>query len=152
MNNFSEFVETKKFKKILIGVLGLLVLFLVFSLGLFVGFEKARFSFHWRENYMNNFAGRPDPFFNRDFVNPHGIFGEIISIDKNNIIINGPNNTEVKILTDEKTVIKKNDDDLKSSDLKTGDNLVIIGAPGNEGQIQAKFIRVVPPAPDTNEN
>ena len=36
---------------------------------------------------------------------------------------------------------------LKLSELKIGDNIVVIGDPNDKGQIQAEFVRVMPAMP-----
>jgi hypothetical protein len=51
------------------------------------------------------------------------------------------------ILIKEDTVIKRFRDNIKLSDLKVDDYVTVIGEPNEEGQIQAKLIRLSPPRP-----
>jgi len=142
-------------KWIIVGLLAIVVLVLVFDLGVFVGERKAKFSYHWAENYHRMFAGpkagflgslRMPPFPPFDeFIEGHGTFGEIIKIEGNNLVVKGRGNVEKVILVTEKTVIKSGREDIKFSDLKIGDMIVIIGSPNDKGQIEAKLIRVFPP-------
>jgi hypothetical protein len=142
-------------KWIIVGLLAIVVLVLVFGLGVFVGEKKAKFSYHWAENYHRMFAGpkagflgnlRMPPFPPFDeFIEGHGTFGEIIKIEGNNLVVKGRGNVEKVIVVTEKTVIKSGRKDIKFSDLKIGDMIVIIGSSKEKGQIEAKLIRVFPP-------
>jgi hypothetical protein len=142
-------------KWITVGLLAIVVIVLVFGLGVFVGEKKAKFSYLWAENYHRMFAGpkagflgnlRMPPFPPFDeFIEGHGTFGEIIKIEGNNLVVKGRGNVEKVIIVTEKTVIKSGRKDIKFSDLKIGDMIVIIGSPNDKGQIEAKLIRVFPP-------
>ncbi|TSC53659.1 MAG: hypothetical protein LiPW39_149, partial [Parcubacteria group bacterium LiPW_39] len=46
------------------------------------------------------------------------------------------------ILISEKTTIEKGRETIKKEELKAGDRVVIIGSPNEQGQIEAKLIRV----------
>ena len=83
----------------------------------------------------------------RDFIESSGVFGPIIKIDANKIIIRGKDNVEKIVVVDNNTVIRRFQDTLKISDLKVDDPIVIIGNPDGAGQIMAKLIRVMPPMP-----
>jgi hypothetical protein len=142
-------------KWIIVGLLAIVVIVLVFGLGVFVGEKKAKFSYHWAENYHKMFAGPKTGFLGNlrmppfppfdEFIEGHGTFGEIIKIEGNNLIVKGRGNVEKVIIVTEKTVIKSGREDIKVSDLKIGDIIVIIGSPNEKGQIEAKLIRVFPP-------
>jgi hypothetical protein len=146
--------QTKKdiLKWILIGLGVFIIAALIFKAGMFVGAMKANFSYRWAEQYHKNFAGPQAGFFGDwrippfgDFIEGHGTFGEIIKIEGNNLIVKGRENIEKIVLVNEKTVIKSGFKDIKISDLKVGDIIVIIGSPNEQGQIEAKLIRVFPP-------
>ncbi len=140
------FLKTVHFSKILITLAALVILLFVFTVGVFVGSEKARFSYHWGENYYNNIVGRRGEFNpDRRFFNARNGVGKIININGNNIIIKDQNNTEKTIIVDDETVIRSQNQTLKPSDLKIDDNIVVIGPPNDSGQVTAKLIRVLPP-------
>jgi len=146
-DTFKNFFQIEHFKKLVIAAGIFLAVIFIFLAGIFVGVEKARFSYGWGEHYYENFVDRrgpPPPFTNpdRDYMNAHGVFGEIIKIEGNNIILKNPDDTEVTITTDSQTVVKSRNQDLKLSDIKAGDKIVVIGSPNDQGQIQAKFIRM----------
>jgi hypothetical protein len=161
---FKDGLKLKHFKKPLTILAALVVLMLVFAAGVFTGLEKARFSYGWRENYYRNFIGeRERPMMGRDrmpfglppigqppfddYFNAHGVAGEIISINARTasssaLVIKDKDNTEKNILVSARTAIKARRQDLKISDLKVGDKIAAIGAPNDQGQIEAKLIRV----------
>jgi len=148
-----NFLQSKLLKGVIIGVGIFAVLTLVFSLGVFVGLEKAEYSFRWADQYHRNFGGPQGGFLgdfmgaNRDFANANGSFGQIINIDAPSKIltVKDVSNVENNILVGDKTIIIYQRKNIKISDLKVDENVVIIGEPDNYGQIQAKLIRVMPP-------
>ncbi len=129
--------------------LGFAFMMLVFGVGVFVGQKRAEFSFEWAENYHHNFGGPKQGLFNNfpamDFTNSHGVFGPIINIDANTIIIKDQNAVEKTVVISSDTVIRNNSGILKLSRLTLSDTVVVIGSPNSQGQIDAKFIRVLPP-------
>jgi len=143
-------------KWVIIGLAGFVVLILVFGAGMKVGALKARYSYSWAENYQRNFAGSRSGFLenfrrgfeNRDFINAHGTFGSIIKIDPSTssgqatLIIKGKDDVEKIVLVSEKTAITARRESLKVGDLKVDDQVVIIGTPNEQGQIEANLIRL----------
>lgn len=138
--------QSKTFRRILCAIGIIIIALLIFQAGIFVGYRKAGFSYRWAENYHRNFGGPRGGFFNdfsgRDFINTHGDSGSIIKIDGNTIIIKGQNNVEKTIVVSDQTIIRRQQQTIKVSDLKIDDRLVIIGLPNEQGQIEAKLIRV----------
>lgn len=125
----------------------IIILLVVFGAGMFVGTKKANFSFRWAENYHRNFGGPRGGFFGpingRDFIDAHGVFGQIIKIDGSTLIVSGRDNTEKIVLIKDDTTINGPQNNLKLADLKVNDYIVIIGNPNNAGQIEAKLIRLM---------
>ncbi len=135
-------------KWVIIGLAGFVVVVLIFSAGMFVGGTKARFSYRWAESYHKNFAGPRGGFLDDwqrfpsgDFIGGHGAFGEIIELNNSGFVIKGRGDIEKIIIITEDTVIKKGRETVKDG-LKVGDRVTIIGSPNEEGQIEAKLIRV----------
>lgn len=148
--NFSE-MKKDPLKKFLILFCFCLALLLSFGLGVFVGVAKAKFSYRWAESYHKNFAGPRGGFFGNwrekipfpgDFFGAHGLFGEIIKLDKEEIIIKNNREGEVGVLVNERTTIFQGRTEIKPENLKIGDWVVVIGSPNDQGKIEAKFIRV----------
>lgn len=136
-------------KWILIGLAGFVIVLLILALGIFIGGMKASFSYRWAENYHKNFGGPRGGFMggfpgfpDRDFIEGHGAFGEIVKINDSDLVIKGRDDVEKVILITKDTVIKKARKTIKKEDLKVGNAVTIIGAPDKEGRIEAKLIRV----------
>jgi hypothetical protein len=150
-----DIFQSKIFKWIILGTAGFVVLVSVFGIGVFVGGRRASFAFKWAEEYHRNFGGPQDGFFgnfigmDREFLNANGSFGQIIKIDENegSLTIKDVTNVEKEILTSDRTSIVFQRDNLKISELKIGDSVVVIGEPTNSGQITAELIRVMPTKP-----
>lgn len=138
-------------KWIIVGLAGFVIVIFIFGVGMFVGGMKARFSYSWAESYHKNFAGPREGFFGDwrnppplpgDFIESHGTFGEIIKVNDSDFVIKGRDNIEKLILIKEDTVIEKGRITIKKEELKVGDQIVIIGSPNEQGQIEAKLIRI----------
>jgi hypothetical protein len=162
MDNQIKIGKSNKLKIAVIIVGEILLLFSVFSCGMAVGLKKARFSYKFADNYERNFMGQEnndqhfgfmpaplpkfmDDFSGRDFRNAHGIAGAILSVSDNIIIVLDHDNKENTILVTDKTLIKSRRDDLSRSDLKTGDEIVVMGSPDENGKVSASLIRVFNP-------
>ncbi|MBU2028305.1 hypothetical protein KJ761_00220 [Patescibacteria group bacterium] len=161
-----EIIQSKKFK-IVVGVVGaLLIMLIIFAAGISVGLHKAKFSYKFGENYERNFMGNHSSrngwanngpmgmirekfnnFEGRGFRNAHGIAGTIISITDNNIVIKDKDNKENTVAITDKTIIKLGRDDVRISDLKNDQQVVVMGNPGDDGVINADLIRVFNPNP-----
>ena len=141
--------ESKVLVGIIYGVGIVLVALLIFSAGVSVGFHRASFGRSWGDNYERNF-GMPPPgspgfgFVNDSFPNAHGSIGKIINIQLPTIIVQDQDKTEKVVLIKDDTKIQKMRDNIKGSDLKVDDFVVVIGSPNAQGQIEAKFIRIMP--------
>jgi RNase P/RNase MRP subunit p29 len=144
----SKTPHSKIFKFVIALLAELIILVGIFSLGMNIGIKKAGFTYAWSQNYLNNFGGSrmmvaPPP--SGQFFNPHGLDGTILSSDKNTLVIKGDDNTEKTILISPQTTIRFNFQNLQESDLKTGEEIIVIGDPNPQGQIEAKLIRVLNP-------
>jgi hypothetical protein len=161
MNKIREDVikvfESKTSFRILCGIGILIAALLIFFTGVTVGIHKASFGHAWEENYERNFGFGPDqPIFDRDNLpNSNGAIGKIIKIESPTIIVQDKDNTEKVVLISNDTKIEEMREAVTLNDLKLNDFIVVIGSPDNKGQIEAKFIRVmpiglpVPPTPQT---
>lgn len=150
--SYKDFFNSKFFLGLLVG-LGLLILLLVvFRAGLAVGFRKADFSYRWSDNYHRNFAGPAQGFRGglegRDYLEAHGIIGQVIKVDGANLVIRGKDNMERIITVATDTPVNYFREMKKAGDLKVNDFLIVIGEPDGAGQISARFIRLLPPAAD----
>lgn len=133
-----DFFESKLFQGIIIGLGCLIIIALVFKIGVFVGQKKAEFSFMWGQNYHRNFG---------DFIDANGSFGQIIKISGPSLVVKDADGEERIVLVNNGTSIKYFRGEIKLSELKIGDNIVVIGDINKDGRIEAKLIRVMPPPP-----
>lgn len=143
-------VKGDALKLVIIGLAGFAVVVLIFGAGMVVGGMRARFSYRWAESYHKNFAGPRAGFFGNwrampplpgDFIEGHGVFGEIIEIEDNSFVVKGQGDIEKVVVITQDTIIKKGME-TAADGLKVGENVVIIGSPNEQGQIEAKLIRV----------
>lgn len=156
--DINKFLQSKLFKVICWVIAGLIILLIGLKAGMFIGFRKANFSFKWGENYHKNFGGPRGGFFGnfegRDFIEGQGDFGQIIKIDGNaptstpasalSLVIKGRGDVEKIVLVKNDAVIKRFKTNIKPTDLKVDDYIVVIGEPNDHGQIEAKLIRLSP--------
>jgi hypothetical protein len=138
--------ESRVVFRILCAIGIIIVSLLIFSAGITVGFYKASFGRAWGDNYERNFGMMPNrPMFGQDnFPNANGAIGKIIKITLPTIIVQDKDNTEKVILIKDDTKIQKMMSEVKPSDLAIDDFVVIIGSPNDQGQIEAKLIRIMP--------
>jgi hypothetical protein len=144
--NFKNIHESKTVRGILIGIIIAIILLVVFTAGVSIGEHKARFAGQFGDNFERNFMD-PRGGMMGDMmrgVGGHGAIGEIISIKLPQIIVSGPDNLEKTILVSTSTTIRRFQETIQSSELKTGDFVVTIGTPNQSGQIEAKLIRIMP--------
>ncbi len=147
--SLKEFIQSKKLKIAIMALVGLLAAILIFAAGMLVGYRKAHFSDRFGENYYVNFVGArrgPGGIINevsgRGYRNADGVSGSIMSINGNNLVIKDKNNNENNVTVTNKTLIKSMGQTIKVSGLKTNDQVVVLGQPGNNGTMNAILIRV----------
>jgi hypothetical protein len=154
-DNILKFFRSKAFLAVIVSLFGLALLVGTFTVGAFVGYKKAAFSYQWGENYHLNFGGPRSGFVRQlgdfgggDFIEGHGTFGQVIKIDGQTLIIEGRDKMEKVVLIKGDTELRGPNETSRSGDLKVNDFVVVIGEPNDSGQIEAKFIRVMPlPSP-----
>ncbi|HOF50502.1 MAG TPA: hypothetical protein PLH22_02370 [Candidatus Colwellbacteria bacterium] len=154
--NIKDFFESKTFKGILIGLAVFVVLLWIFQLGMGVGYRKAYFSRRSGDNFNLIFGGRPQnrgstppfqaffPAAEQGVFSGYGTTGTIISINLPRIALETPENIERSVLIGEKTAIRKYRDSLRPEDLRLEDNVIVIGSPSQNGEIEARLIRYLP--------
>lgn len=147
-HNKKIFQNPDVLKWVIIGLIGFIVIILIFGAGVKVGTLKAKYSYKWADNYHKNFAGPRGGFLGDwrkfpagDFIGGHGAFGEIIELNDTDFVIQGRGDVEKIIVITEETTIKKGRETIQDG-LVVGDRVTIIGSPNEDGQIEAKLIRV----------
>lgn len=114
--------------------IAVIIAFALFQTGVFVGMHQARFMNHFGDNYMKNIPGG------------HGAIGKVISIASSTIVVSDANVEKIVSITPE-TKIAKRRDAATTTDIKVGDFIVVIGEPNENGKVNARFIRLMPPMP-----
>ena len=145
----SNFLESKKIRAVLWALGGLIILFVVFGLGIAVGYDRAGFAANFNENYYHIFYGAP-PGGVVGFMAPpmpvaiHGVVGTIIDIGSSTISVKDQKDNEQSVEISSRTVIRSGDSDITIENVAIGDQIAVIGEPNGEGQIDARFVRVLP--------
>lgn len=139
-------------KGLIIGVIAIIVLLGVFQLGMIVGSRKAnfayqRFGFYNASMPNNNPSDMPrmgmmDLPLPGNF-DPHGAAGVVISNDgEKRMVVKGPDGSERIIIFSTTTDVQDGNQNIPPSEIPDNRRVVIFGNPDEQGQIQAKFIRV----------
>lgn len=160
--NSNKIFQSKEFKVLVLSLTGLIAVCAIFEAGMIVGYKKGIYAYRWQEHYEQNFGGPRgrSPFDGKhlspmmgirhfvgsDMMGAHGISGTIIKVDELTIVMRGKDDVEKIIVLDSYARIKRAHDTIHITDLKPQDTIVVIGNPNDAGQIEAKFIRVMPPA------
>jgi hypothetical protein len=145
----SNLLESKIVRKVLWGLGGLIVLFLVFGLGITVGYRRAGFANGFDQNYYRNFYGGP-PQGPMGMMAPpmpvaiHGVVGTVIDIGTSTIAVKDQQDNEQSVALSPMTIIRSGANDVGIGDLAAGDQIAVIGEPNDQGQITARFIRIFP--------
>jgi hypothetical protein len=74
-----------------------------------------------------------------------GLLGDVIKTEADKITIKGADGQEKAVITNDQTKIKKQGSDIKITDIKTGDRIMVVGKPNDQGVITAKMIKVMAP-------
>ena len=142
------FLSSQAFKKILLVIGGIAVVFLIFGFGVMIGYHSALFSSSWGQNYYRNFYGNGPQngpmggFVARAPFNDHGVTGSVIDVSSSSVSIRDDDNNERSIVISSDTIIKKMDNTIYISMIAIGDKIAAIGEPNENGQVRARFVRV----------
>jgi hypothetical protein len=143
----SEFLKTPKTKTLLWVLCSILVVLIAFGLGIAVGYRRAIFASEFGENYYQNLYGSPfgRPMVgvtNRGPLTMHGVVGEVIDITSSTLSVKDPMGNEQSVLVVSGTPIREIDNNILMTDIRIGDGVTVIGDPSENGQVEARFIRV----------
>jgi len=133
------------FKKLTIGFGIAVIVLLIFQAGVIVGYHKGRFSARFGDNYYHTFGGRYPDFLPKMTPSGHGAVGKIVSVTWPTFILAGSDNIEKIILIKSDTIIRQFRDTVASSSLTVNDSVVVLGTPNNQGEIEARLIRIITP-------
>ena len=149
-----DFFQSKKTKTILIIIGSAVVILVIFQAGMFVGFKKASFSSNWGDNYYRSFGGpQGDPRMmglpreGMGFTESHGVAGKVLKVAPPRLMIEGMDKVEKAVLIKDRTIIRRFRDNIDISKVQMDEFAVVLGSPNSNGEIEASFVRLMPPAP-----
>ena len=134
-------------RKTIYGLAILLAVLIIFQAGMSVGYRRATFLYHWDTSYSSG-LGNPHsilaPFArDADDMNPNSVIGNLVSVHMPLIMVKGPSSAERVVLLSSSTIIRYSGQDVSISNLSNGNQVLVIGAPDDQGQIRASFIRIL---------
>lgn len=144
----SNVLESKKVRAVLWTLGGLILLFVVFGLGIAVGYERAGFAAGFDRNYFRIFFGGP-PSGTISMMAPpmpvgmHGVVGSVIDVGTSTISVTNQESNEQSIAVSSGTVIRDGNNTVTIGDVAVGDQIAVIGEPNDQGQVAARFIRII---------
>lgn len=150
-----KFSESKNLRNLLIIICSLIGALVIFQAGILVGFHKAKFSRGLGNNYykvfdarqMNRVMEQNQPkllIMGMDVPGGHGAVGKVIQINLPTFIVAGPDNLEKVVRIKSNTAIKFSRSNGTSTDIKIDDNVVVVGTPNENAEVEAKLIRIIP--------
>ena len=148
--DFKTFIASERFTKGLIIVGLILAALVVFQAGIAVGEHRAGFSYRGGENYYRVFGNPQDPMsgmFNEELSEGDGTVGKIISVHLPSFVVEDNDQTEKTVLVSTSTTIRNLRDATSSTALSPGEYVIVIGDPTENSEIDARFIRLLPPPP-----
>lgn len=148
--DFKRLQQSKKVHGIFIGVLAVIGVLAIFQAGVFVGYHKASFSYGLGEGYYRTFEGRgPGGMFGlppRNLPGGDSAVGTIVRVALPTVVIASPDAIEKSITITSDTRIRQFREEVASTSLSVGDEVLVLGSPTKEGTIDAQLIRIMPPA------
>lgn len=148
--NIKSYFQNNKASKLISILAVILIAIIIFQTGFSVGYHKASFINKWDDRYLGNpnyLKSAYSPFMIKkrgDEINPNGALGQIVSMSLPTFMVKGNNRAEMAIRINSNTSIRKMREMSTTTDLIIGKNVVIIGEPNNDGEIEAKLIRILP--------
>ena len=143
-----KIIQSKKIK-VTIGVILILAVFsVIFQAGVYLGFHKASFLYNSGDNFYRAFGEENNETnrvgFKDEFSGGHGAIGKIVKIALPTLVVVGPDNIEKVVLTDGKTSVHSLRNIASTTELKVDDYITVLGTPNDQGQVMARFIRIMP--------
>jgi len=153
----TDFIKTGWFKWTATGVLLFIIILSFFNIGRNLGFRQASFVCAWNNNYPRNMMGEFG--FGRmlggnrderlgfggpqDFMGSHGLIGQVYGLNEGGLVLQDRDGVEKSVVFTSATKIMKNREEVKATEIKVGDEVMVLGAPSSQGQIEAGLVRVL---------
>lgn len=140
-------VQSKVFHGMIYGILIVIIAGLIFQAGVTVGIKITSFGKDFDDHYTENFGPMRMFEAGSHAQNPNGAIGKIISVNLPTFSVEEPNNIEKSVVITDDTITRLMHAPADTSMLTPGTFVVVIGDPNTQGQILAKFIRIIPAPP-----
>lgn len=144
-----KILQSDNLKKALIALGVLLLILVIFQAGVYVGARNAGFSERTGDNYYRAVepGGVPPGPFGMMLSGGNGAAGQVISAAPPTFVVEDKDGTEKVISVGTETGVRLFKDATSSGAIEKGDYVIVIGKPDQNGEIQAEFVRVLPPPP-----
>lgn len=150
--DIKKFAQSKKIRALIITVVCIALVLGIFQAGVFVGFHKASFFFKSGDNFYRAFGERNEQnfgmgmgMFRDEMSGGHGIIGKIIKVNLPTLVVLGTDNIEKVILTNDSTSVHQQRQVAAITTLAVDQYITVLGSPNDQGEVVAKFIRIIPP-------
>jgi len=145
--NTTQFLKSPKVKAIAYLLAIFLGVVLIFEAGVAVGYHRAQFSERWSAGFARD-SRDPGSFFavfqhDPDEPNPHGTIGQVVSVHMPEVLVKGQSSPEQIVIVGPRTQVRLFRGNGTSTDIQSGQQVIVIGEPDDQGQIQASFIRIL---------
>ena len=127
----------------------LILVLLIFKAGVYDGYRKFEFSSRLGNSYYTTFGGpMMMGFFHDDIPGGHGVSGKVIKASPTAIVVEGTDNIEKIVTISADTLVRRARETASTTAVQVNDAVIVIGSPGQNGEIAAKLIRILPPIPE----
>lgn len=121
------------------------LVFVIFALGIYVGYRKAMFASDRGASYDRSVFGGTPPWLAGGMPgSAHGVIGTVVDVATTSLVVEDGNSDEEWVEVPSTTIIRMYDRTMGEDGMQVGERVVVIGQPGADGEIQARFIRVFP--------
>lgn len=144
-------IRHNKLLAAVVAIATLLVLLVTFELGVMLGYREAAFSYHLNDGFNRNF-GAGGAGFGADATHPHphGSMGQIVSLALPVITVESPDRPEQQVRIGSSTIVRDQERTIRADELTVGEQVVVLGTPNDQGEVEAALVRVVPAPAGTN--
>jgi len=138
----SGLLESKKTRAVLAALCIAMGILVAFGFGVLVGFRHAVFTSRVGENYYRVLYGAMPR--GMPSGSAHGAVGAVLDVATATIMVQDLDSDEVLVSIVPGTVVREAGATISISAIHVGDHITVIGSPGENGEIDARFIRVLP--------
>jgi hypothetical protein len=139
---------------VILAIIVLGALFGAFRAGISVGYHKADFASRAGEGFYRVFGedgprfkaigGMPElPFFGDAAPGGHGAVGRVVTVSLPTFVVASPDNVERVVRISSTTEIRRARAAVAASSIESGERVIVLGVPGDDGHVEALLIRIL---------